>query len=381
MIRLNKKEGIQLSLPALICMLLAVITIPVCIGQDKETITVIDLLDREITLDVPVDKVILQWSGSGGGFLTLFALEGDNAPQKIAGMDPGLRNYRMWVWEKFTEKYPELEDIPNVGDVEDLNVEKIISLNPDVVVVPASAYESSPDLFNKLEKAEIPVVTLDYHSQILENHQKSILLMGKLLGKDERAQELADFYTEGVNIVNSHLEKIDKKAPTVYVECAMNGPSQYGNSYGDYMWGALVRCCGGINIATDVISRAEPINPEYLLAKNPDVIVLTGSYWPATPDSMRLGYYQDPGEARELLKAFTERPGWNRMDAVKNNRVYSIHHALSRNIWDFVANQYFAKIFYPEEFEDLDPEESLKEFHERFLTIDYEGTWMISLDE
>jgi iron complex transport system substrate-binding protein len=69
------------------------------------------------------------------------------------------------------------------------------------------------------------------------------------------------------------------------------------------------------------------------------------------------------------------------LDAVKNNRVYGISHVLSRDIWDFVGNQYFAKLFYPEEFNDLDPEENLKAFYKEFMPVDYSGVWMISLEE
>ncbi|RKY43030.1 MAG: ABC transporter substrate-binding protein, partial [Candidatus Omnitrophota bacterium] len=181
--------------------------------------------------------------------------------------------------------------------------------------------------------------------------------------------------------VYSRLDEIDEPKPKVYVELGMKGPSEYSNTYGDYMWGALIEKSGGINIAKGKIERWGPISPEYLLDANPDVIIITGSYWPGCPGSMRLGYYANPEESRELLKAFTERPGWDTLSAVNNNRVYSIHHGLARDIWDFVAIQYMAKCFYPDVFEDLNPEENFKEFHEKFLPVDYSGVWMLSLEE
>jgi iron complex transport system substrate-binding protein len=81
------------------------------------------------------------------------------------------------------------------------------------------------------------------------------------------------------------------------------------------------------------------------------------------------------------LESFAQRPGWDKLDAVRNNKVYSLHHVLSRDIWDFVGNQYFAKCFYPDEFEDLDPEENLKEFYREFMPVEYSGVWMIDLKE
>ena len=56
-------------------------------------------------------------------------------------------------------------------------------------------------------------------------------------------------YSERINEVYSRLEDIDAEKPRVYVECGWEGPSEYGNTYGNCMWGALVEKCKGINIA------------------------------------------------------------------------------------------------------------------------------------
>lgn len=373
----------NLELPIVIVCVVLMISIDPCMGQ-KETVTVTDLLGKEVTLDVPVEKMVLQWSGSGGAFLTLFALEGKDAPQKIAALDSSLKKNRMDIWNKFMETLPEMENIPEVGDAAELSVEKVISLKPDVIVVPVRAYNEAPEIYKKVDEAGVPVVTLDYHSETLENHTKSILLMGKLLGKEDRAQELVDYYAQELDKVNQRLKEIDKEPPTVYVECGNLGPSEYSNSYGrGVMWGEVVEKCRGKNIAEDVLEAGKyaAINPEYLLKQNPDVIIITGSYWPAVNDSMRLGYGASSEDSRKQLEAFAERPGWDKLDAVMNNNVYSLHHVLSRDIWDFVGNQYFAKCFYPEEFEDLDPEENLKEFYREFMPVEYSGVWMIDLKE
>ncbi len=123
------------------------------------------------------------------------------------------------------------------------------------------------------------------------------------------------------------------------------------------------------------------MNPEYLLKANPDVIIISGSYRPETPGSMKLGYHSNTEESRRLLNAFTERQGWNTLNAVKNDRVYSIYHPFVSRIHNFVAIPAFAKWFYPDEFKDLDPEKIFKEFHQKFLPVDYSGVWMIGIKD
>jgi iron complex transport system substrate-binding protein len=216
----------------------------------------------------------------------------------------------------------------------------------------------------------------------VEAHVASTLLLGRVLGQEARARKLADLYRARVAAVTQEVAGIaPDQRPKVYIEVGYEGPEAFGNTYGNVMWGALVKQAGGRNIAEGVIDRWGPINPELVIAEDPDIIIITGSFWPKQATSMKLGYYADPTEARARLAAFTQRPGWERLRAVRNGRVYAIHHALSRHIYDSVALEFFAKIFHPDRFADLDPEESFRAFHEDFLPVDYGGLWMMKLEE
>jgi len=352
-------------------------------SEKSKVIIVTDLLGKEVKVTVPVKRIVLQSSGSGGAFYTLFAIGGKEVVYRIAGIDPGLKMYRHWIWKKFVEAVPELENIPDIGTTSkgSLNVEKIISIGADIVIVTPFSYQQGIDLFEKIEKAGIPVVVIDYHTESVKTHLRTINLIGTLLGEEKKAWELAEFYQQKLNMVYDRLKTLQRPRPKVYLECGMKGPEQYFNTYGNYMWGALIEKCGGINIAKGKVEKWGPISPEYLLSKDPDVIIITGSYWPKTSNSMKLGYFANYQESKNLLEAFTRRPGWSSLRAVKNGRLYSIHHGLSRDIWDFVPIQFLTRCFYPEEFGFLDPEGSLKEFHEKFLPVEYSGMWMMSLRE
>ena len=47
--------------------------------------------------------------------------------------------------------------------------------------------------------------------------------------------------------------------------------------------GALATMAGADVITKDVIKKTSPINPEFILEKNPDIIMIMGSYWPKKP--------------------------------------------------------------------------------------------------
>lgn len=354
-------------------------------AQNNKPIEITDVTGRTVTLKKPAERVVLQWSGAGGPFFTISALMGKDTPKVIAGMDTSLQDYRADMWKHFTTEMPELAKIPVVGTVGDktFNAEQVVALNPDVIFIPVDLkdqYES--DAKAKMDAAGIQTIYIDYHAEKLESHQKSIEAIGKALGKEERAAEINKFYTERVTRVLDRVSKINKPKPTVYLEVGMNGPEEFGNSFSsNYSWGALATMAGADVITKDVIKKTSPINPEFILEKNPDIIMIMGSYWPKKPTSMRLGFEATEDSSQALLKAFTtERQGWSELKAVENKQVYSAHHGLPREVFDAAVFEYLAKTFYPEEFADVDPEATLKEFYDKFLPFSYSGIWFMHMN-
>ena len=354
-------------------------------SQMNKPIEITDVTGRTVTLKKPAERVVLQWSGAGGPFFTISALMGKDTPKVIAGMDTSLQDYRADMWKHFTTEMPELAKIPVVGTIGDktFNAEQVVALNPDVIFIPVDLkdqYES--DAKAKMDAAGIQTIYIDYHAEKLESHQKSIKAIGKALGKEERAAEISKFYTDRVTRVLDRVSKINKPKPTVYLEVGMNGPEEFGNSFSsNYSWGALATMAGADVITKDVIKKTSPINPEFILEKNPDIIMIMGSYWPKKPTSMRLGFEATEASSQELLKAFTiERQGWSELKAVENKQVYSAHHGLPREVFDAAVFEYLAKTFYPEEFKDVDPEATLKEFYDKFLPFSYSGIWFMHMN-
>ena len=353
-------------------------------AQKDKPIEITDVTGQKVTLKKPAERVLLQWSGSGGAFITMSAIMGKDVPNVIAGIDSSLMEYRADMWNRFKKDLPALEKIPSIGSVSDktFNIEQVLALNPDVIFIPLDLKEQyESDVKAKLDTAGIPTIYIDYHSEKLENHQRTIDAIGKALGKEERAAELKQFYTDHVTKVTDRINKISKPKPKVYIETGNEGPEGAGVAYSSKVaWGALATVCGADLITKDVVESAGPVNPEFILEKDPDIIMIMGSYWPKKPTAMRLGFETNEENSQKLLKAFTQREGWDKLKAVKNKQVYSAHHGLPREIYDCVVFEYLAKTYYPEEFADIDPEATLKEFYEKFLPFSYGGTWFMHLN-
>ena len=201
------------------------------------------------------------------------------------------------------------------------------------------------------------------------------------MGRQQRALEIADFYEEQMRVVTDRIAALDAGAvrPKVYMEFS-RGVNTYGNSWSNKMWGALIKTCGGINIAADLSDGNQvDVAPELILAENPDVVIFTASPQTDIDDNVVLGYGADEPLAREHLAAYENREGWGALNAVAHRRMGALYHDLSRHIFDFAGAQFLAKMLQPELFADIDPEAKLREFFDRFMPVELEGVWTVSL--
>ena len=352
------------------------------------SLTVTDLAGRSVSFKQSVERIVLI---RGRDIYTLGLLLGDEIEDRLVAWGPDFELYDNDSYRKFVEFHPRLADVPQLGSVyqDAVSVEKVLSLGPDLVVVDTFMVDRGYKCVERLEQAGLPVLFLDFSTDPFRNPQKSVELLGQVLGKEDRAKEIAGFINAEIDKVFSRLDSIGEPAPSLYVEGGYQGVTTYGPTYGyGYddegrmtSWGAIMESLKARNVAGGVVPNMGPINPEYLLQSDPDVIVITGACWSNQPDAMHLGYYTDPGEARARLEAFTTRPGWKELSAVKKDRVYGLFHNFSIQTTEFAGTQQLAKWLYPRTFADLDPEARLREFHERFMPVDFSGTWMIGLEE
>ena len=343
------------------------------------TMEVTDMKGRTVTIPAKVEKVVVTFN-----LEEYFAVAGSEGLDKLVGW-----SHKYWkgrrddAYEAFTKAFPKLKDLPDVGYNGDISIESIISLKPDVVLASSTGanYNALEPAFENLRKAGIECIFFDFHKQTVETHKQSIELLGKVLGQEARAAEIGKYYEDQMAVISDRLKDLkDEDRPRVYMEFSM-GPSQFGNTWSEQMWGALIKQCGGTNIAAGMEGASVEIAPEQIISANPQVIIFACSPRTDVSDNVVLGYGADKALAINNIEAYKARAGWADLDAVKNNRMGGVYHDLSRHIFDFAGAQALAKMIQPEIFKDIDPEANLAEFFKKYMPVELNGVWTIQLDK
>lgn len=341
---------------------------------------VTDALGRKVTIASPVERVVLCFN-----YEEFTAVAGVEGWKKVVGMSKTLwAGWRPAIFAKYSAVIPNLAEMPDVGNTEDGNfsAEKVIALKPSVVVMAEWSFNNLKTAGDQLAAAGIPIVVIDYNAQTLERHLASTRALGAVMGTESRAEELAQHYERNYRDILQRIEKAAKSGvkPKVYVELGQNGTEAIGNTYSKTMWGKILDTLGADNIANGKLPGPwGPLNPELVIAANPDFIFIAGSSWANKPKAVRLGFDMTEDKSRATLAPYAQRPGWADLKAIKNGELHALEHGLARTLFDFTAMQYIAKRLYPEAFRDVDPVRSLKQYHEKYLPVAFSGTWMVPL--
>ncbi len=347
-------------------------------NEKKEEIQFKDILGREIVLEKPAQRVFL-----GFYFESFLAINGSF--DKVAVMSLGeWKDFFYSQWAKYEKDIPELKDIMDSGSIYcgKFSMERLIAANPDVAILAPFQYDTLGENVQKLENAGISVVVVDYNAQTIEKHVDSTLIIGKIMDKEEKAQQLVDEYVAAVEDVQKRVEKYKDSQKRVYVELGNKGSKVYGNSYGNYMWGNLIKLAGGNNIAADKVKSYGALSPEYVLSVDPEIIFFAGlNLSDSKKDFVPMGFDISKETTQEKLKMYPTRQGWDELTAIKNKEVYCMDHSGLRSLYDYTYLQYIGKAMYPEAFKDVDPIENHENFYKNHIPkINPTGNFMMKLE-
>lgn len=286
-------------------------------------ISVTDMRGKTIELDKPAEKIVCLLNS---GLNDLYML---GAADKVVGIDEWTyTNEKTWnILSKIDSRIAKKE-IPAV----DSSMEKIISLNPDVVIIWANDTEK----IDALEGNGIKVVGIQVNN--FEEVYTKLNIIAELVGKEDRAEEITKYTKDTLKSISdktSALADTDKKTG-IFVWGATKLDLAGNKSTGH----SILELCGVKDSASDITEEHFVAKMEDVIQWNPDAVLM----WNIT-DLDPQDYFDDSQ--------------WSGVTAIKNKDVYEIPDDMTFycDMWTvkyIYAAQYFAKCVYPHIFTDVD---------------------------
>jgi len=304
---------------------------------------------RTVKIPTELNKI---YATSSIGTLFVYTL----APEKIAGWNTQLGSDKQYI-------KPEYYDLPVLGrwkGTDSTNIEEILKVNPDIIINMGDINEQyiteSDEIAGLLN---IPVIMVDGS---LTKQAESYEFMGSILGKEERAKELANYSRDVIKDIKDKSQLIqDDQKVEVYYGAGLTGletmPKASINT-------EVLDLVAGINIAdsgTDKDLRRMEISLEQLIDWNPELIILSSN----------------SSNNPELYSNILDDTSWANIDAVKNKEVYEIPYgpydwfSQPPTLLRIMGLQWLGDLLYPEVYQ-IDIEQETKQFFSLFF--DYQMT-------
>ena len=308
------------------------------------SVTFIDSAGRTVTVSKPIERIVVLNSDAAEAIQIL------GAADKVVGVSDD-------VYKK-SYYFPELSKKPIVKRGDTPDYEAIIVLKPDIVI---TYVDSISEVEEKLKHLGITVIALDFYKR--ETVGAEIEKLGYILDKGDRAKEYNEWCKKYEDKIKSLVDKLtEEDKPRVFIETTYKGLSGgIGTCGSGSTEDNLCTMAGGINIVGDLPEAYPYVDYEWLLVKNPDVII-------KCPYPLDWGW-KTTNEPEIEIEAIKNRPGAESIEAVKNNRVYVSNYEFRYGMDSIVGLAYWAKLLHPEF--DLYPKGIYKEYLEYFLDLEY----------
>jgi iron complex transport system substrate-binding protein len=258
-------------------------------------IEVQDFRGKTIGLSKPAERVICLIESALSG---IYMLEGQ---QQVIGISTNVYEESLYGYYSQLDDRIAEQQLPAPGNWDLVSMEQILELKPDLVII----WTSQSETIQQLENFDIPVygVMLVSFADVV----KEIKDLGKLLGKEKRAEWLIDFTQQEINKLDSFPDKGHSSAYFVWPQ-GINHTSGKESTVNDlFKIAGFSNCCP---LPDEHVS----INIEHLLLWNPDLIVM----WPNP--HMDVADWEKHQQIKSLY-------------AVRNQQVFELPHPFLCDLW------------------------------------------------
>lgn len=283
--------------------------------EQKESVfpvTIKDALDNEVVIEEKPKKIVSLIPSN-----TEIAYE-LGLGEEIVGVNEN---------DNFPEEVLEKEKVAGL----DINIEKILSLEPNLVLAHESTAVSLETGLQQLRDSGIAILIVN-DAQNIEDVYKSFFMIGKATGEEEKAETIVADMKAKIAEIESKAKGIkaeDQK--TVFVEVSP-APEIFSVGVNTFM-NEMLQIIHAKNVVTD--EGWIKMDPEAVIERNPDVIITTHGYYTGDP-----------------ISNVVNRDGWQDITAVKNEQVVDVHSDLVTRTGPRIVQgvEELAKAIYPEIF-------------------------------
>ena len=196
--------------------------------------------------------------------------------------------------------------ITEIGQSFAPNFETVVSLAPDLVVFDSNFKDKVSD-----QVSQYNLNSFYFDTTSFTNFKESIVELGKVTDREEKAQELANTLQESVDKV---LEKSSKDSTDLKVAIIFGSSESFMLATDTSYIGDLLNTINVDNI-TDTIEGVNSgyinFSLEQIVKNNPDYI-------------LRFSHGDTEAAKKAFDDEFTSNPAWQALDAVKNGNVYDL---------------------------------------------------------
>jgi iron complex transport system substrate-binding protein len=221
-----------------------------CTAAAAQQVSVTDDAGKTVTLDRPAQRIV----AIAPSLAELAFAAGAGA--RLVGV------------VRYSDFPPAARGIPQVGDAVQVDLERIVALDPDLILAWKSGNQAV-DL-ERLERLGYPVLVTE--PRRLSDIGRVLRMIGTLAGTRSEAERAAGEFERGIQGLRGRYAK----APTVRVFYQIwHRPLLTVN--GAHMISDVITLCGGENVFADVSQLTPAVSLEALIAAKPEVLLGGGS--------------------------------------------------------------------------------------------------------
>lgn len=320
-------------------------------------VTVTDHAGREVTVPTNPQKVVVLDILPLPSVLTVYL----DSCESILAMEPAsMAAAKSGV---LGQLYPEILNVnTEIMEGEDVNIETLVSLEPDLVYYNAG----NAELAEKLENAELTAVGFSptkWHFDAIKTFNEWIALLdqiypGRAQGAEAKAADYANAVFSEVQEKTAGIPEEERQKVLFLFQYDENNMITSGVNFFGQWWCDAV---GAVNAANEVAAEKSNavITMEQVYNWDPDVIIIT-NFTPTQPQDL---YDNAIGD-----------DDWSTVKAVQDHRVYKMPMGTYRTYTPSVdtplALEWLAQAVYPEIFSDVDVRADVKDYYKTLFGVE-----------